>query len=231
MFLQMFTFENSLDINYWTLNWKPKSNISTILESGASICCHFALNPIHGEHDTCCPEAGRLRAWLRVLFIFLPQDFLPPCVQEVGPTPTFCLEQSVAPQRANLWQRKGVHCTHSPISSCDIQGRDRAALLRLLTLVLPLVLVSGASRAWSLSRDVLSKSRPGQVWAPCANSFISLSIHNPRMPVDSVAQTCKLKGSTKRIPESFRKAMKHFGCVLKLHCHWFAIMGRVERKI
>lgn len=92
---------------------------------------------------------------------------------------------------ANVWQRKGVHCTHSPISSCDIQGRDRAALLRLLTLVLLLAVVSGASRAWSLSRDVLSKSRPGQVWALGASFFVSLSIHRPRMPV---ASSCEKQG-------------------------------------
>lgn len=96
-----------------------------------------------------------------------------------------------AASRANLWQRKGVHCTHSPISSCDIQGRDRAALLRLLTLVLPLVLVSGVSRAWSLSTGVFSKSRPGQVWGLCVSYFISLSIHRPRM---LVASSCEKQG-------------------------------------
>lgn len=76
--------------------------------------------------------------------------------------------------QANLLQRKGVHCTHSPVSSCW-QGRDRAALLLALML---LMVASGAW--WSLSRGLLSKS--GQVWVLWARSFISLGIYSIRMP-------------------------------------------------
>lgn len=126
---------------------KPKSNFFVILKSGASVVT-LPETPLMVSRTHVAQRQAETQVMTQSV-LNLPSLGFPSSLPPGRGSYTRFLPGTkggpTAASQAKLLQRKGVPAQTAPSVPADIQGRDRAALLRPLTLMLLLVVVSGAS--------------------------------------------------------------------------------------
>lgn len=143
----------------------------------------FALNPSDGEQDTFCWRPAESLVMTQSV-VNLPSLGFPSSLSPgSGSCTSFLPGTKSGPTTASqphLSQRKGVHCVCSPISPCSHPGKDRAARLWPLTLVLLLLgrACPGASQstAWPGYSIALSKRKDENPLSKALQSSVDLEV-------------------------------------------------------
>lgn len=171
----------------------------------------FALKPTDGEQDTCCQRPAENLVMTQSV-VNLPSLGFPSSLSPGSGSCTSFLPGTksgpTAASQPHLSQRKGVHCVHSPISSCSQPAKGRAAQLWPLTLMLLLLeeLVQGLSIALSKGEDenplskALQSSVDLQVLKTKFNNIISLMAWPELEILFTISSECILRMLTQYFP-------------------------------